>query len=104
LIGIGLRSAADPCHSTERKRPATVLASLGDAAQAWKDIAGEPASRSWDVAKWAGTARRTSHGKICLGVSTKSGVAPANFISLAGHNLPVSWKTGFGLNVELTAE
>jgi hypothetical protein len=32
-------------------------------------------------------------------VSTKSGVAPTNFISLAGHNLAVNWKTGFRPNV-----
>lgn len=32
-------------------------------------------------------------------VSTKSGVAPTNFISLAGHNLAASWKTGFRPNV-----
>src|SRR5580704_7171828 len=33
------------------------------------------------------------------GVSTKSAVAPTNFISRAGHNLAVSWKTGFRPNV-----
>src|SRR5580658_6607665 len=32
-------------------------------------------------------------------VRTKSGRAPGNFISLAGHNPAVNWKTGFRLNV-----
>jgi hypothetical protein len=32
-------------------------------------------------------------------VSTKSGVARTNFISLAGHNQAVNWKTGSRPNV-----
>ncbi|HLJ49843.1 MAG TPA: hypothetical protein VKU01_27705, partial [Bryobacteraceae bacterium] len=32
-------------------------------------------------------------------VSTKSGLAPTNCISLAGHNLAVNWKIGFKPNV-----
>jgi hypothetical protein len=36
---------------------------------------------------------------VWLRVSTKSGLAPTNFISLAGHNLAGSWKTGFRPNV-----
>jgi NAD(P)H-dependent FMN reductase len=36
---------------------------------------------------------------VWLGVSTKSGIVPTNFISLAGQNSAVSWKTGFKPNV-----
>ena len=32
-------------------------------------------------------------------VSTKSGLAPTNFFSLAGHNLAVNWKIGSRPNV-----
>lgn len=38
------------------------------------------------------TARSCS---VWPGVTKKSGVAPTNFISFAGHNLAVNWKTGF---------
>src|SRR5258708_30375544 len=74
---------------------------LQDAAQAWKDIAGNlPGVHGMSPA--GPGARRRSPARSCFvwpGVSTKSGVAPTKFISLAGHNLAVSWKTGFRPNV-----
>ena len=54
----------------------------------------EPARGSWDVAQWAGSGKtqvtRQDRAPCGPAVTTKSGVAPTNVISLAGHNLAVN--------------
>src|SRR2546423_10450787 len=88
-------------EGTIRPDVATVYP-LQDAAQAWKDIAGNLPGVHGMSPSGPGAARRRSHGKIVLRVAYReheTRVAPTKFISLAGHNLAVSWKTGFRPNV-----
>ncbi len=75
---------------------------LQDAAQAWKDVAGNhhqfmKCRPLGPERQDAGHTARSCFVSPCL--STKSEVARTNFISLAGHNLAVNWKTGFRPNV-----
>jgi hypothetical protein len=88
-------------EGTIRPDIATVYA-LRDAAQAWKDIARNLPGVHGMSPSGQGAARRRSTARswsVWPGESTKSEVAPTNFISLAGHSLAVNLKTGFRPNV-----
>ena len=88
-------------EGTMRPDVATVYP-LQDAAQTWKDIAGNLPGVHGMSPSGRGEARRRSHGKILLRVAGRVHEIRrrAHELYLArGHNPVVNWRTGFKPNV-----
>ena len=94
------RATAGRGDDTTRRRDRVPTSGCGPGLEGHRR---EPARGSWDVAQRAGSGKTAGHtARSCFvwpRVSTKSGLAPTNFISLAGHNLAVNWKIGSRPNV-----